>query len=158
MNLKVNCSSGSNHSFIYIYIHICFQFEMRIRNAAQDLVHLPPQALYNPQQQPQAPHPFSLVRLRPVEQKDSESQFQPLPEDLDAPAPPPSCHSAIHFMSRVLQRLREVDQQVSEVMAVSSSFHPFSSLCLSVSSLTVLYVYIHNQACVLVCDKRKSGL
>ncbi|XP_075878793.1 F-actin-monooxygenase mical2b isoform X2 [Nelusetta ayraudi] len=105
------------------------QFEMRIRNAAQDLVHLPPQALYNPQQQSQAPHPFSLVRLRPVEQKDSESQFQPLPEDLDAPAPPPSCHSAIHFMSRVLQRLREVDQQVSEIASVRRTFPTSGDKC-----------------------------
>lgn len=108
---------------------------MGIRNTAQDLVHLPPQALCKPQQQPQAPHPFSLVRLRPVEQKHSESHFQPLPEDLDGPAPPPSCHSAIHFMSRVLQRLREVDQHVSEVMAVSSSSHPLCLLSVPLSPL-----------------------
>lgn len=109
--------------------------------AAQDLVHLPPQALYKREEQPRDPHPFSLVRLRHVEQKHSEAPFQPLPEDLDAPAPPPSCHyAAIHFMSRVLRRLREVDQHVSEVMAVSSSFHPLSSLCVSVSSLKVLHL------------------
>lgn len=109
---------------------------MSIRGAAQGLVHLPPQALYKPQQQPQAPHPFSPVRLRHVEQKHSETQFQPLPEELDAPAaPPPSCHSAIHFMSRVLQRLREVDQHVSEVIAVCSSLFFLLLLSISLSPL-----------------------
>lgn len=116
---------------------------MSIRSAAQDLVHLPPQALYKAQQQPQDPHPFSLVRLRHVEQKHIETQFQPLPEDLDPPGPPPSCHSAIHFMSRVLQRLKEVDQHVSEVMAVFSFFLSFFlSICLSLGCINV-HIFIH---------------
>ncbi|XP_067352608.1 F-actin-monooxygenase MICAL2 isoform X8 [Channa argus] len=43
---------------------------------------------------------------------------QPRPKTSDPPdSSPPSCHSAILFMSRILQRLREVDEHVSEKKA-----------------------------------------
>lgn len=105
--------------------HVCttvyhpFQFEVSIRKAAEHLVHLPPKTLPKPQLQPEVQHPFSVVKLRHVDQTHAETKPQPHPESADPPASSPSCHSAIHFMSRVLQRLREVDAHVSEVITIS---------------------------------------
>ncbi|XP_067352601.1 F-actin-monooxygenase MICAL2 isoform X3 [Channa argus] len=88
------------------------QFEFSIRKAAEQLVHLPPKALLKPQLHSQSQHPFSVVKLRHVD------QTQPRPKTSDPPdSSPPSCHSAILFMSRILQRLREVDEHVSEKKA-----------------------------------------
>lgn len=97
-----------------------FQFEVSIRKAAEHLVRLPPKTLPKPQLQPQSQHPFSVVKLRHVDQTHAETKPQPQPESADLPASSPSCQSAIHFMSRVLQRLREVDEHVSEVITILS--------------------------------------
>lgn len=96
-----------------VYYH--FQFEVRIRNVAKQLVRLPPKTLPKPQFQP--PSQFSVVKLRHVEQTLAETK--PPPESADSPASSLSCHSAVLFMSRVLQRLKEVDEQVSEVNNIS---------------------------------------
>lgn len=96
-----------------------FQFEFRIRKAAEQLVPLPPKTLAKPQLHPQSQHPFSVVKLRHVDQTHSESTPQPQPESAEPTESAPSCHSAVHFMSRILHRLREVDEYVSEVNTIS---------------------------------------
>ncbi|KAK2854021.1 hypothetical protein Q5P01_006682 [Channa striata] len=96
------------------------QFEFKIRKAAEQLVHLPPKALLKPQPHSQARPPFSVVRLRHVD------QTQPQPKTSNPPVTsPPSCHSAIQFMSRILQRLREVDEHVSEKKAQAQQTREF---------------------------------
>lgn len=106
-----------------------FQFEVSIRKAAKHLV--PPKTLPKPRLQPQSQHPFSVVKLRHVDQtQDEETKSEPQPESADPPAPSSSCHSAVQFMSRVLQRLREVDEHISEVITISSFNSLTSSFCL----------------------------
>lgn len=100
----------------------CFQFKMSLSKAAENLVRLPPKCLRKPQSQPQPWTPFPMVRLRHVEGARHEAALHPPPESEDASATPFSCRSTVQFMSRVLQRLREVDQHVSEVMTVSCFF------------------------------------
>lgn len=102
---------------------------MSLSEAAGNLVHLPPQCLRKPKSQPQPQ--FPVVRLRHVEGARREATPDPPPESEGASAAPPSCRSAVEFMSRVLQRLREVDEHVSEVITVSCFFF-FSSVCVSV--------------------------
>ncbi|XP_042344199.1 F-actin-monooxygenase MICAL2 isoform X2 [Plectropomus leopardus] len=99
------------------------QFEMSIRKAAAHLV--PPKTL--PKPQPQSQHPFSVVKLRHVDQTHAEAKPQPQPESADPPASTPSCHSAIHFMQRVLQRLREVDEHVCEKKAQTQQAREFQA-------------------------------
>ncbi|XP_074473529.1 F-actin-monooxygenase mical2b isoform X1 [Sebastes fasciatus] len=102
------------------------QFEVSIRKAADHLV--PPKTLPKPQLQPESQHPFSVVKLRHVDQTYAEMKAQPQPESADPPASsssPSSCQSAIHFMSRVLQRLREVDEHVSEKKAQTQQAREF---------------------------------
>ncbi|KAK9542779.1 hypothetical protein VZT92_000612 [Zoarces viviparus] len=103
------------------------QFEVSIRKAADRLVCLPPKTLPKPQLQPESLHPFSVVKLRHVDRTHAETKPQPQPESADPPASSPSCHSAIHFMSRVLQRLREVDEHVSEKKAQTKQAREFHS-------------------------------
>lgn len=110
-----------------------FQFEISIRKAAEQLVRLPPKTLPKPQLQ----HPFSVVKLRHVDQTHAETKPQPQTESADPPAPPTSCQSAIHFMSRILHRLREVDEHVSEVNSISS-FVCFFLFSLSSFQTTVI--------------------
>ncbi|KAF1392838.1 hypothetical protein PFLUV_G00032200 [Perca fluviatilis] len=101
------------------------QFEVSIRKAAEHLVRLPPKTLPKPQLGPEVQHPFSVVKLRHVDQTHADTKPQPHPESADPPASSPSCHSAIHFMSRVLQRLREVDAHVSEKKAQTQQAREF---------------------------------
>ncbi|XP_028429970.1 F-actin-monooxygenase MICAL2 isoform X4 [Perca flavescens] len=101
------------------------QFEVSIRKAAEHLVRLPPKTLPKPQLRPEVQHPFSVVKLRHVDQTHADPKPQPHPESADPPASSPSCHSAIHFMSRVLQRLREVDAHVSEKKAQTQQAREF---------------------------------
>ncbi|XP_032370169.1 F-actin-monooxygenase MICAL2 isoform X2 [Etheostoma spectabile] len=101
------------------------QFEVSIRKAAEHLVRLPPKTLPKPQLQPDVQHLISVVKLKHVDQTHIETKPQPHPESADAPASSPSCHSAIHFMSRVLQRLREVDAHVSEKKAQTQQAREF---------------------------------
>ncbi|XP_054464427.1 F-actin-monooxygenase MICAL2 isoform X2 [Anoplopoma fimbria] len=103
------------------------QFEVSIRKAAEHLGRLPPKTLPKPQLQPESQHPFSVVKLRHVDRTHAESKLQPQPESADPPASSPSCRSAIHFMSRVLQRLREVDEHVSEKKAQTQQAREFHS-------------------------------
>ncbi|XP_068452089.1 F-actin-monooxygenase mical2b isoform X2 [Clinocottus analis] len=103
------------------------QFEVSIRRAAEHLVRLPPKTLPKPQLQPESQHPFSVVKLRHVDRTLAETK--PQPESADPPASSPSYHSAIHFMSRVLQRLREVDEHVSEGGSVRRTFLPSGDKC-----------------------------
>lgn len=110
----------------YTAAHMCtavyypFQFEVSIRKAAEHLSRVPPKTLPKPKLQPQSQHPFSVVRLRHVDQTHAETKPQPQSENADPPTSSPSCHSAIQFMSRVLQRLREVDEHISEVITIFS--------------------------------------
>ncbi|XP_069385166.1 F-actin-monooxygenase MICAL2 isoform X2 [Paralichthys olivaceus] len=105
------------------------QFEFSIRKAAKQLVRLPPKTLPKPQLQLQPQHPFSTVKLRHVDQTHAETKPEPQPDSADPPASSSSssssCHSAIHFMSRVLQRLREVDEHVSEKKAQTQQTREF---------------------------------
>lgn len=93
---------------------------MSLSEAAGNLVHLPPQWLRKPKSQPRPQ--FPVVRLRHVEGARREATPHPPPESEGASAAAPSRRSAVEFMSRVLQRLREVDEHVSEVITVSCFF------------------------------------
>lgn len=115
-------SEATAHTSTALYYW--FQFEVSLRKAAEHLVHLPPKT--KPQLQPQSQLPFCVAKLRQGER--SEARPRPPPESADAPDSSQSCRSAIQFMSRVLQRLREVDEHVSEVITVSS-LPSFVSLC-----------------------------
>ncbi|KAM6943092.1 F-actin-monooxygenase MICAL2 isoform 2-T2 [Xenentodon cancila] len=97
------------------------QFEVSIRKAAERLVHLPPKILHEPQPEPQLP--FSVAKLRHVEQTNLETK--PQPESPDLPPSRPSCHSAIRFMRRINHRLREVDEHVSEKKAHTQQVREF---------------------------------
>ncbi|XP_069549551.1 F-actin-monooxygenase MICAL2 isoform X1 [Brachyistius frenatus] len=101
------------------------QFEVGIRKAAEQLIRLPPETLPKPQLQPQSQHPFSVVKLRHVDQTYAEMKAQLQPESADPPASPPSCHSAVRFMSRILHRLREVDEHISEKKAQTQQVREF---------------------------------
>ncbi|XP_028257093.1 protein-methionine sulfoxide oxidase mical2b isoform X3 [Parambassis ranga] len=105
------------------------QFEVSLRKAAEQLVCPPPKTLPKPQLQPQSQHPFSVVKLRHVDQTHAETKAQPQPESTDPPGSPPSCRSAIHFMTRILHRLREVDEHVSEGGSVRRAFSQSGDKC-----------------------------
>lgn len=131
-------------------VYYSFQFEVSIRKAAEHLVRPPPKTLPKPQLQPEAQHPFSVVRLRHVDQTHAETKPEPQPESADPPAPSPSCQSAIHFMSRVLQRLREVDEHVSEVISIFS----FTSLT---SVFPPCLLFKTTDCCMLRSPKRPQS-
>lgn len=124
-------------------VHYCiypFQLEDSIRKEAALLVRLPSKTLPKSPLQPESQHPFSLVKLRHVDRTHSEAKPEAQPESADPPASSSaSRQSAIHFMSRVLRRLREVDEHVSEVITIclSTVFNSISALfkplCRSVS-------------------------
>ncbi|KAF7211990.1 F-actin-monooxygenase MICAL2 isoform X2 [Nothobranchius furzeri] len=105
------------------------QFEVSIKKAAEQLVHIPPKILLNPQLQFQPRHQLqlSVVRLRHANQTCAEVKPEPPSESPDPPAPPPSCHSAIRFMTRVLHRLKEVDEHVSEKKAQTQQVREFQT-------------------------------
>ncbi|XP_068598071.1 F-actin-monooxygenase MICAL2 [Brachionichthys hirsutus] len=100
------------------------QFEVSIKQAAELLVHLP-KNLPKAELQPRPQHPFAAVKLRHVEQTADEAKLQPRPQSAVPPASSPSCQSAIQFMSRVVQRLREVDDHVSEKKAQARQAREF---------------------------------
>ncbi|XP_032416482.1 F-actin-monooxygenase MICAL2 isoform X2 [Xiphophorus hellerii] len=103
------------------------QFEKSIRKAAEQLANLPPKTLPKPQLRPQPQHPFLVVKLRHVDQTLTETKPQPERESPEPPASPPSCRSAICFMTRVLHRLREVDEHVSEKKAQTQQVREFQT-------------------------------
>lgn len=128
--------SGQNHlrssswkavAHCAVALCYCFQFKMSLSKAAENLVHLSPKCLRKPQSQPQPQMAFPAVRLRHVEGARREATLHPPPESEDTSAASSSCRSAVQFMSRVLQRLREVDEHVYEVMTVSCFFFFFFS-------------------------------
>ncbi|XP_037345894.2 F-actin-monooxygenase MICAL2 isoform X1 [Pungitius pungitius] len=104
------------------------QLEDSISKEAARLVRLPSKTRPKSPLQPESQHPFSLVRLRHVDRTHTEAKPEPQPESADPPASSsPSCQSAIHFMSRVLRRLREVDEHVSEKKAQTQQAREFHS-------------------------------
>ncbi|XP_044051947.1 F-actin-monooxygenase MICAL2 isoform X2 [Siniperca chuatsi] len=125
------------------------QFEVSIRKAAEHLVRLPPKTLRKPQLQPQSQHPFSVLKLRHVDQTHAEMKPQPQPESADTPASSPSCHSAIHFMSRVLQRLREVDEHVSEKKAQTQQAREFHSKSIKEKAVHISGLFSGDNSAVL---------
>lgn len=108
--------------------NIPFQFEISIRKAAEQLVS--PKTLPEPRLHPH--RPFTDLKLRHVDQAFTE--MKPQPENPELPAPVPSLHSGICFMRRILHRLREVEEHVSEVKSISASSVCFL-LCLLFASL-----------------------
>ncbi|CAN9507089.1 unnamed protein product [Ophioblennius macclurei] len=105
------------------------QFEVSLRKAAEQLVRPPPKAPPKPQHQPESQHPFSVVKLRHVDQTLAE--MKPLlsadPPSAPPSPPPPPYQSAISVMSRILHRLREVDEHVSEKKAQTQQVREFQS-------------------------------
>ena len=114
---------------------------MSLSKAAENLVHLPPKCLRKPQRQPQPP--FPTVRLRHVEGARGEATLHPPPDSQDASAAASSCRSAVQFLSRVVQRLREVDDHVSEVMTTCPVA---ASSLLFIFLLSLLHVLTQAQA------------
>ncbi|XP_041838965.1 F-actin-monooxygenase MICAL2 isoform X2 [Melanotaenia boesemani] len=105
------------------------QFEVSIRKAAEQLIRLPPKTLPKPHLRPQDQHHFTLVKLRHVDQTFVETRPQPKTESPELPASPSSRQSAIHFMTRILHRLREVDEHMSESGSVQRVFPQSSDKC-----------------------------
>ncbi|XP_030579790.1 F-actin-monooxygenase MICAL2 isoform X1 [Archocentrus centrarchus] len=124
------------------------QFEVSIRKAAQQLVHLPPKTLPKPQVQLQPPHPFSVVKLRHVDLTHAETK--PQLEGADPPpACPPSCQSAIHFMTRILHRLKEVDEHISEKKAQSQQVREFHAKSIKEKAVHLSGLFSANSSAVL---------
>lgn len=123
------------------HVHCPFQFGVSIRKAAQQLVRLPPKTLPKPQLQP--PHPFSVVKLRHVDLAHAETK--PQLEGAEPPVSPSSCQSAVHFMTRVLHRLKEVDEHISEVNSASCFISLTPVFCLFFHSVLFLN---HCDCCV----------
>ncbi|XP_047437049.1 F-actin-monooxygenase mical2b isoform X2 [Mugil cephalus] len=124
------------------------QFEVSIRKAAEQLVRLPPKTL----PKPQLLHPFSVVKLRHVDQPHAEMKPQPQPESPDPPAPPTPCQSAIHFMSRILHRLREVDEHVSEKRAQTQQVREFHTKSIKEKAVHLRRMFSEDSSALL-----KSG-
>ncbi|XP_029948659.1 F-actin-monooxygenase MICAL2 isoform X2 [Salarias fasciatus] len=103
------------------------QFEVSIRKAAAQLVRPPPKTLPKPGLRPEAQQPFPLVKLRHVDPTLAETTPPPQPQSADPPTAPPSYQSAISVMSRILHRLREVDEHVSEKKAQTQQVREFQS-------------------------------
>ncbi|XP_038154616.1 F-actin-monooxygenase MICAL2 isoform X2 [Cyprinodon tularosa] len=103
------------------------QFEKSIIKAAEQLVNLPSKTLPKPQLHAQPRHPFSVVKLRHVDQTVTEMTPRHQSESPDPPASPPSCRSAVCFMTRVLHRLREVDEHISEKKAQTQQVREFQT-------------------------------
>ncbi|XP_061609825.1 F-actin-monooxygenase MICAL2 isoform X4 [Phyllopteryx taeniolatus] len=99
-------------------------FQVSIRRAARNLVptELRPNARELP---PQPPCCFSVVKLRPVLQTHEQTEISPESESEVCTAP--AVHSAVAFMSRVLQRLKEVDELICEKKAQSRQTREFQS-------------------------------
>nr|XP_057945264.1 F-actin-monooxygenase MICAL2 isoform X2 [Doryrhamphus excisus] len=102
------------------------QFQVRIRHAAQNLVCVPTEVRRKDQQLPPQPQcSFSIVNLRHVAQTHEHAKTPHEPES--AVCATPSIHSAVAVMSRVLQRLREVDELISEKKTQSQQTREFQS-------------------------------
>ncbi|XP_072320607.1 F-actin-monooxygenase MICAL2 isoform X2 [Eucyclogobius newberryi] len=71
--------------------------------------------------QPASEQLFRVVKLRHVDQTHAQTMPPAQPES----PPAPSCHPAVQVMSRVLQRLREVDQHISEIKAHTQQTREF---------------------------------
>ncbi|XP_076011704.1 F-actin-monooxygenase MICAL2 isoform X2 [Genypterus blacodes] len=97
-----------------------------VRNAAEHIFQLPLKKVPKPQLQPPAqPQPQQPHSLRKV--RHDQTHAKPEPESADCPAASPSCRSAVQVMSRILQRLREVDEQISEKRAQTQHAREFHS-------------------------------
>ncbi|XP_054627221.1 F-actin-monooxygenase mical2b isoform X3 [Dunckerocampus dactyliophorus] len=102
------------------------QFQARIRHAAQNLARVPAEAQRKDQQLPPQPQcSFSGVKLRHVAQTHEQAKAPQEPES--AVCTTPSVHSAVAVMSRVLQRLKEVDELICEKKAQSQQTRAFQS-------------------------------
>ncbi|XP_005467071.1 F-actin-monooxygenase MICAL2 isoform X2 [Oreochromis niloticus] len=123
------------------------QFEVSIRKAAQQLARLPPKTLPKPQPQLQPPHPFSVVKLRHVDLAHAETK--PQLEGADPPVPPPSCQSAVHFMTRVLHRLKEVDEHISEKKAQTQQVREFHAKSIKEKAVHLSGLFSGNSSDVL---------
>ncbi|XP_067445041.1 F-actin-monooxygenase MICAL2 isoform X1 [Thunnus thynnus] len=124
------------------------QFEVSIRNAAKHLVRLPPKTLPKPKFQP--PSQFSVVKLRHVDQ--THAQTKPQPEIADSAASSPSCHSAVLLMSRIVQRLREVDEQISEKKAQTQQSREFHSKSIKEKAVHLSGLFSGDSSAVLKND------
>ncbi|XP_037103143.1 F-actin-monooxygenase MICAL2 isoform X1 [Syngnathus acus] len=96
------------------------QFQLDIRHAAQNLIPTEPR----PKAQ-ESECCFSVVKLRHVAQTHEQAKTLPEPENKMSTAP--SVHSAVAFMSRVLQRLKEVDELIYEKKAQLQQTREFQS-------------------------------
>ncbi|XP_061526675.1 F-actin-monooxygenase MICAL2 isoform X1 [Phycodurus eques] len=101
-------------------------FQVSIRRAARNLVpaELRPNARELP---PQPPCRFSVVKLRPVLQTHERTEISPESESEVRTAP--AVHSAVAFMSRVLRRLKEVDELICEGSSVQRAFPQSGEKC-----------------------------
>ncbi|XP_029986685.1 F-actin-monooxygenase MICAL2 isoform X2 [Sphaeramia orbicularis] len=104
------------------------QSEADLRPAASHMFLRPPKPLPKPKlQTPQSQQPLSVVKLRHVDQTHAQTKPPPQPESAGPTAP--SYHSAIQFMSRILERLREVDEHISEGGSVRRAFPQSNDKC-----------------------------
>ncbi|XP_061738706.1 F-actin-monooxygenase mical2b isoform X1 [Nerophis ophidion] len=102
------------------------QFQVRIKHAAQKLKCVPGEARDKDHQLPLQPECFfSFVKLRHVAQTYERAKTPPETESTSYTTP--SVHSTVTFMSRVLQRLKEVDELICEKKVQSQQTREFQS-------------------------------
>uniref|UniRef100_A0A8C7KJJ4 F-actin monooxygenase n=1 Tax=Oncorhynchus kisutch TaxID=8019 RepID=A0A8C7KJJ4_ONCKI len=89
-----------------------------------------PQPQFQPQpklQPPSIPNP-TLRKVRQADQTCAQTQPQTLPqkpESTEYPGYSPSCHSAVLAMSRMLQRLQEVEEKITQKKAQTQNAREF---------------------------------
>ncbi|XP_021462986.2 F-actin-monooxygenase MICAL2 isoform X8 [Oncorhynchus mykiss] len=89
-----------------------------------------PQPQFQPQpklQPPSIPNPI-LRKVRQADQTCAQTQPQTLPqkpESTEYPGYSPSCHSAVLAMSRMLQRLQEVEEKITQKKAQTQNAREF---------------------------------
>ncbi|XP_061738714.1 F-actin-monooxygenase mical2b isoform X2 [Nerophis ophidion] len=121
MATQLQAKFDSNSSYIQRK-----QFQVRIKHAAQKLKCVPGEARDKDHQLPLQPECFfSFVKLRHVAQTYERAKTPPETESTSYTTP--SVHSTVTFMSRVLQRLKEVDELICEKKVQSQQTREFQS-------------------------------
>ncbi|XP_045070031.1 F-actin-monooxygenase MICAL2-like isoform X1 [Coregonus clupeaformis] len=85
-----------------------------------------PQFQLQPKLQPPPSPNHTLRKVRQADQTRAQPQMQPQqPESTHYPGYSPSCHSAVLAMSRMLQRLQEVEEKITQKKAQTQNAREF---------------------------------
>ncbi|KAM9545256.1 F-actin-monooxygenase mical2b isoform 4-T4 [Salvelinus alpinus] len=120
-----------------------------------------PQPQFQPQpklQPPSIPHP-TLRKVRQADQTCAQMQPQTQPQKPESPeytGYSPSCHSAVLAMSRMLQRLQEVEEKITQKKAQTQNAREFHNKSIKEKAvhLRALFSGDVNSTCQLDSDKQ----